>query len=122
MQCWRSSLCFLCLACFLLACCAQKCQDAAFCTRLRGNTSEDFVIVPESVAVDGARVTATVSNKANPNGTFYLTLTAYGDTLRLFIDEAPEKGRFQVPDVLLPGLEAREQVGVAAWLGAGWEG
>ncbi|EFN52006.1 hypothetical protein CHLNCDRAFT_139544, partial [Chlorella variabilis] len=87
----------------------KKCEDAAFCKRLRGNTSEAFVLLPDSVKVEGARVTATVQNTQNANGTFSLVLTAYGDTLRLFIDEAPEKGRWQVPDVLLPGLEQREQ-------------
>lgn len=88
----------------------QKCADSAFCTRLRGNTSEAFVIVPESVQVQGPRVTASVRNTADANGTFALVLTAYGDTLRLFVNEEPDKGRFQVPDVLVPGLEQREQV------------
>lgn len=88
----------------------QKCADSAFCMRLRNVTSETFVVLPESVAVEGARVTATVANSADANGTFRLVLTAYGNTLRLFIDEGADKGRFQVPDVLLPGLEAREQV------------
>lgn len=90
--------------------CPQKCADSAFCTRLRGNTSEAFVIVSESVKVEGPRLTADVRNTANANGTFALALTAYGDTLRLFVDEQPDKGRFQVPDVLVPGLEARQQV------------
>lgn len=89
----------------------QNCQDSAFCTRLRGNTSEAFSILPESVAVEGARLTATVVSADDANATFRLVLTSYGDTLRLFIDEPAEKGRFQVPDVLVPGLEAREQVG-----------
>ncbi|KAL4422944.1 hypothetical protein ABPG75_009141 [Micractinium tetrahymenae] len=87
----------------------KNCQDSAFCTRLRGNTSEAFSILPDSVAVEGARVTATVVNADNANATFRLVLTSYGNTLRLFIDEPAEKGRFQVPDVLVPGLEAREQ-------------
>ncbi|PSC68247.1 putative glucan 1,3-alpha-glucosidase [Micractinium conductrix] len=87
----------------------KKCADSAFCMRLRNVTSETFVVLPESVAVEGARVTATVANSADANGTFRLVLTAYGNTLRLFIDEGADKGRFQVPDVLLPGLEAREQ-------------
>lgn len=79
------------------------------------------MLLPDSVKVEGARVTATVQNTQNANGTFSLVLTAYGDTLRLFIDEAPEKGRWQVPDVLLPGLEQREQVG-GARAGRGWLG
>lgn len=66
--------------------------------------------MPETVQVDGAKVTATVAHAADANATFRLVLTSYGDTLRLFIDEPAEKGRFQVPDVLVPGLEAREQV------------
>jgi hypothetical protein len=90
--------------------CLQNCADSAFCTRLRGNASEAFVIVSESVKVEGPRVTATVANTQDANATFFLVLTAYGDTLRLWINEAPEKGRFEVPDVLLPGLEQREQV------------
>lgn len=88
----------------------QNCADSAFCMRLRGNTSEAFVIVSESVKVEGPRVTATVANTEDANATFSLVLTAYGDTLRLWINEAPEKGRFEVPDVLVPGLEQREQV------------
>lgn len=95
----------------LLRCLPQKCEESAFCTRLRGNTSDAFVLLPETVAVDGPRVTATVQNVQDTNGTFYLVLTAYGDTLRLFVNEAAEKGRWEVPDVLLPGLEQREQVG-----------
>lgn len=87
----------------------KNCADSAFCTRLRGNTSEAFEVVKESVAVEGPRLTATVANTADAYGTFRLVLTRYGDTLRLFIDEAAEKGRFQVPDVLVPGLETREQ-------------
>lgn len=67
----------------------------------------------ESVKVEGPRLTADVRNTANANGTFTLALTAYGDTLRLFVDEHPAKGRFQVPDVLVPGLEARQQVRAA---------
>lgn len=88
----------------------KNCDDSAFCKRLRGTTGgEAYVLLPESVQVDGARVTATVQNTENANGTFYLVLTAYGDTLRLFVNESPEKGRWQVPDVLLPGLEGRQQ-------------
>ncbi len=68
------------------------------------------MIVSESVKVEGPRLTADVRNMANANGTFSLALTAYGDTLRLFVNEHPDKGRFQVPDVLVPGLEARQQV------------
>ena len=72
------------------------------------------MVEPASVAVAGPRVTAALRNTADANGTFALTLTAYSDgTLRLFVDEAPSRGRFQVPDVLVPGLEAREQVRVA---------
>lgn len=98
--------------CSLALPCLQKCADSAFCTRLRGNTSAAFVVDAQSVAVAGPRVTASLRNTADANGTFALTLTAYSDrTLRLFVDEAPSKGRFQVPDVLLPGLEEREQVG-----------
>lgn len=89
----------------------QNCQDSAFCTRLRGNTNEAFYILPDSVAVEGARLTATVVNADSANATFRLAFTSYGNTLRLFIDEPAEKGRFRVPDVLLPGLESREQVG-----------
>ena len=68
------------------------------------------MIAADSVAVAGARVTATVSNKEDANGTFSLVLTAYDGILRLYINEAPEKKRFEVPDVLIPGLEQREQV------------
>lgn len=70
------------------------------------------MVEPQSIKVEGPRVTAAVRNTANANGTFSLTLTAYGDTLRLFVDEEPGRGRFRVPDVLVPGLEEREQVRV----------
>lgn len=90
----------------------QKCEDSAFCTRMRNATSDAFVIEPNLVKVAGAVVTAAVRNTADANGTFSLALTAYTDgTVRLFIDETPGKApRWQVPDVLVPGLEARQQV------------
>ncbi len=49
----------------------------------------------DSVAVNGARLTARVVNEAN-EAQFQLALTAYRGIVRLFIDEAPEKKRFQV--------------------------
>ena len=112
----------------------QNCADSAFCNRLRGNTSEAFVIVSESVKVEGGRLTAAVANTQNANASFALVLTTYSDgTLRLYINEAPEKGRFEVPDVLVPGLEQREQVcggdgwrrgggGATGGAGAEWTG
>ena len=83
------------------------------------------MIVSESVKVEGGRLTAAVANTQNANASFALVLTTYSDgTLRLYINEAPEKGRFEVPDVLVPGLEQREQVcGGDGWRrGDGWSG
>lgn len=109
----------------------QKCKDSGFCTRLRGvNATDAFAVRPETVAAAGAAVTATVVNKNDANGTFFLTLTAYKDVVRLHINEAPSKGRYQVPDVLLPGVEAGKQVrqgwkrswlaGQECWLAGTW--
>jgi alpha 1,3-glucosidase len=88
----------------------QKCKNAAFCERLRGTHSDYFVVDPQSVKVQGSRVTATVVNNQDSNGTFSLALTAYQGIVRLHIDEVIPKGRYEVKDVLLPGLDAREQV------------
>ncbi len=89
----------------------QKCGDSGFCKRLRGvNSTDAFVINPDSVAVEGAVLKATLVNKEDANGTFSLALTAYADTIRLHIDEDPAKKRFQVPDVLLPSFGDAKQV------------
>lgn len=107
----------------------QKCKDSGFCQRLRGvNGTDAFAIRPESVELAGGAVHATVINKENVNGTFVLSLTAYEGIVRLHINEAsllpaaehvyekhadPAKRRYEVPDVLLPGLEKSQQVRAA---------
>lgn len=62
------------------------------------------------MAVAGAALSAGVVNTADPNGTFLLTLTAYAGVVRLHLNErAPDAARFEVPDVLLPGLGGLEE-------------
>ena len=102
-------------------CPPQLCKDSAFCTRLRGNSTDAFAVDPSSVRVVGGRVHATITNRLEPGAAFELVLTTYGDTLRLHINEAgaPGEQRFQVPDVLLPGLDDRLQVSLADTSAAG---
>lgn len=86
----------------------QKCADASFCNRNRGQTGPGFHIVPGSISTRGAKLSATVGRPDAPNQ-FSLSLVAYHGFVRLAIDESPSQGRYQVSDVLLPGLEAMEQ-------------
>lgn len=73
----------------------QKCNDAAFCKRLRGQKGDTYAVQTESLAVDGSKLTASVENEAN-GAEFQLTLTAYNGIVRLHIDEDASKGRFEV--------------------------
>jgi alpha 1,3-glucosidase len=84
----------------------QNCQDSAFCTRLRGNTSDAFVVDPATLKVSGQHVYAKVLSKAHPEAAFDLLLNAMDGMVRLYINEPAAKAtRYQVPDVLLPGVE-----------------
>ncbi len=63
------------------------------------------------MSVAGAAVTASLSSSAAGAPALNLTLRAYaGGVVRILVDE-PGAGRYQVPDILLPDLEAR----AAAW-------
>jgi alpha 1,3-glucosidase len=81
-----------------------------FCTSLRGNTTDTFIIHPNSISISGSKLSAKLGNQQEPSAEMFLSLIAYNDgTVRLQVDEKPEVGRFKVQDVLLPGLKAREQ-------------
>ena len=87
----------------------QKCTDSAFCNRLLGTKDEGYIIDPASVSVTGAKLSAKVLNKDNPDVKLTLTLTAYGSFLRMHVNEDSSKGRFEVPGVLqkdLPQIES----------------
>ena len=87
----------------------QKCTDAAFCNRLLGTKDERYIVDPASVSVTGAKLSAKVLNKNNPDVSLTLTLTAYGSFLRMHVNEDASKGRFEVPGVLqkdLPQVES----------------
>ena len=87
----------------------QKCTDAAFCNRLLGTKDEGYIVDPASVSVTGAKLSAKVLNKNNPDVSLTLTLTAYGNFLRMHVNEDASKGRFEVPGVLqkeLPQIES----------------
>lgn len=95
----------------------QKCKDAGFCERNRGKpTGGAYSIVPGSASAAGATLTASLANSGAPAGAppLNLTLRAYaGGVVRLVIDE-PGADRYQVPDILLPDLEAS----AVPWAGA----
>lgn len=85
----------------------QKCTDAAFCNRLLGARDEGYYIDPASVKVSGPTVNAKLLNKAT-QAVFTLTLKAYKGFVRLLVDEDASRKRFEVPGVLMHGLESRE--------------
>lgn len=80
----------------------QKCEDSAFCSRLRGASGEVCSVVPSSVSVQESAVTATLLCGVESTE-LDLSLTAYEGIIRLYVNEAGEAGsqRFQVPHVLL---------------------
>lgn len=82
----------------------KKCADSAFCKRLRGQKGDVYALKPESISVDGSKLRASVMNAAN-KAEFNLELTAYKGIIRLHIDEAATKSRFQVPSVVQPRLK-----------------
>jgi alpha 1,3-glucosidase len=84
----------------------QNCNDAAFCTRLRGNTSASFGIDPKTIKVEGSSITAKILNSQEPKGVFDLVVTSYGNIIRMHINEpAAKPARYEVPDVLLPSIQ-----------------
>ena len=89
------------------------CAEVGFCARLRAAPPSDaFYVDPGSVQLDGPALTARLRSRQDAGVALRLTLTALTATLRLHIDEeaSPVGRRYQVPDVLLPGLQAAQQV------------
>lgn len=87
----------------------QKCADQGFCQRLRGQPGDTYSVVPKSIELHGAVATATV--KHDESGTAYdLRLTNYNGILRMHMDEAASKHRFEVPWVLQSELPDSSQV------------
>lgn len=86
----------------------QKCKDANFCARNRGVTNK-YSVIPGSALVDGPMMVALVTNAANTSMRFNLTIIAYQDTVRIMMQEFPslKVGRYEVQDVLMPGLDKR---------------
>lgn len=94
----------------------KKCETNGFCKRNRGVKGTKYSVDPASVKVDGAELTAVLINSEPQEPVkFNLTLRAYGPVLRLIVDEQPSEhpGRYQIPDILMPGLEQR----LTAWKG-----
>ncbi len=87
----------------------QKCADSGFCQRLRGKQGDTYAVDPKSIALHGAVATAKVQHEEN-GALFDLQLTNYDGILRLHIDEAASKHRFQVPWVLQSALPDSSQV------------
>ena len=54
-----------------------------------------YALQSDSLRVEGARLTGRIVNEAN-KAQFDLTLTSYGDTVRLLMDEAAPNNRYQV--------------------------
>ena len=75
--------------------CKQKCSDSSFCRRLRAKGGDVYAVQSDSLRVEGARLVGRVVNEAS-KAQFDLTLTSFGDTLRLLIDEAAPNNRYQV--------------------------
>ena len=82
----------------------QKCNDAAFCKRLRGQKGDVYAVQTDSVVVQDSRLTASVKNENADGAEFQLNLTAYDGIVRLTIDEDASKGRFKVLHILEEGL------------------
>jgi alpha 1,3-glucosidase len=66
-------------------------------------------VIPGSALVDGHLLVALVTNAANTSMRFNLTVIAYQDTVRIMMQEFPslKVGRYEVQDVLMPGLDKR---------------
>lgn len=73
----------------------QKCADSAFCQRLRGKAGNVHALQLYTLQVEGAKLKARVLNEAT-KAEFDLTLTSYGDSVRLIIDEIAPNNRYQV--------------------------
>ncbi len=84
-----------------------------------------YTVDRASLKLDGAVLSATLTNAAAvPPATFELKLISYGGTLRVHVDESAPNGRYQVPEILEPDVDARRSpwqdttTGPAHWIGA----
>lgn len=86
----------------------KTCEQAHFCKRNRHRAAGSSTLALTSGALQGGRFVGTLRDTASEGAEFSVEISSYGpDTIRVRIDEQPSKGRFQVPDVLDPGLAAR---------------
>lgn len=89
----------------------KKCAETSFCSRNRNvPQGTNFNIVPASIVLNTATLTATLLHKALDKH-FQLTVTSHSDGfVRVMVDESPGVGRYQVPsDVLVSGWETKKQ-------------
>ena len=98
----------------------QKCADAAFCNRLMGSVDEEYIIDPASVKIAGSKLLCRLQHGGNPDVDLRLTLTSYGNTVRLHINEDASKGRFEVPGVLQKNLAEAESAWETSKAAAGY--
>ena len=72
--------------------------------------------------VAGAALSATLRNADAPDHALNLTIVALGDIVRVLVDE-PGQARYQVPDILEPGVDAlASSWSNAATTAAAWTG
>lgn len=84
-----------------------------------------YSVDPKSVKVDGAQLSAVVTNKA-ASQFFNLTVRAYGPIIRVLVDEQPSEHppRYQIPDIIMPGVQQQAtswtsvQATANTWTGA----
>ena len=88
--------------------CMQKCENSAFCKRLRGVQGQTYSIAPSSVSIKGSAVHALLTCEDSKEQLDF-QLTAYDGIARLHINEAKDSGkqRFQVPHALLPDVDSK---------------
>ncbi|DBA94742.1 TPA: hypothetical protein ACH3X1_002291 [Trebouxia sp. C0004] len=85
----------------------KKCENSAFCKRLRGVQGQNCSISPSSVVVKGSSVHALLQC-GDSKEELDLTLTAYDGIARLHVSERTSgKQRFQVPHALLPDVDSK---------------
>ncbi|DBA85180.1 TPA: hypothetical protein ACH3X2_005892 [Trebouxia sp. C0005] len=85
----------------------KKCENSAFCKRLRGAQGQTCSISPSSVVVKGSAVQALLQC-GDSKEELDLTLTAYDGIARLHVNERTSgKQRFQVPHALLPDIDSK---------------
>eukprot|EP01023_Acetabularia_acetabulum_P015407 TRINITY_DN17463_c0_g2_i1.p1 TRINITY_DN17463_c0_g2~~TRINITY_DN17463_c0_g2_i1.p1 ORF type:complete len:326 (-),score=54.15 TRINITY_DN17463_c0_g2_i1:136-1113(-) len=80
----------------------KKCKDAGFCERKRGHAGDVYTLLKDTLSVQGGILKIRLENEDHDDKPqFDLQLTIIDNALvRLEIDEANNKGRFRVPEVL----------------------